>query len=388
MRGGGGRVSVGVLVVLALLNVPTIFTALLVTRDSWFAILSVFLITECIVFMRERNWRKSSVLLRLGALGMIAYLLRSDGLVYLAVIISGVGLRQIVEAFRARALARDMLRDGFAIGARILSPVLAIFVTANILAVLCLPTSFSADEYRVTMWLNPVGYIINHSDESLSQTDLDQIDAVLPITLIREIGDDTGVDAYWEAKENGLLDPPTTKEETARVSAAALSLIAAHPGVWFENRVAVFKAANIGRSPGDQVYPRQAFANSAYSKTEIARWKRPVVYEGIWLDGRRVVEKFVLASTENPLLRLQWMFWPEILLCLGVMIVFWRNAGLVFAGSVLLSRVPVLFIFAPEGQYKYYAAIDMAAPVLIAAALPLVLSVLKKAIRRDQTTSS
>ena len=86
----------------------------------------------------------------------------------------------------------------------------------------------------------------------------------------------------------------------------------------------------------------------------------------------------MLTSTQNSLLRWQWAFWPEILLCLGIMLVCWRHIGLVFAGAVLLSRAPVLFVFAPEGQYKYYAAIDMAAPILLAAAIPLVIAILKK----------
>lgn len=388
MRGGVGRVGLAVLVVLALVNVPSIFTALLVTRDSWFAILTVFLVTECIVFMREHAWRKSSVLLRLVALGMLAYLLRSDGLVYLAVIVFGIGLRLLVEAVRAQAAVRDIGRDGLAVGARILSPILAIFIVANILTVVCLPTYFSSAEYRVTMWLNPVGYIINHAQEPLAEADLEPIGAVIPIALIRDVGDDTGVDAFWEAKETGQLNPPVTPSETARVSSAALDLILSYPGIWLENRVAVFKAANMGRTRGDQVYPRQAFANSAYSQNEIARWARPVVYEGIWSDGRRAVEQFMLTSTQNSLLRLQWAFWPEILLCLGVMLVCWRHAGLVFAGAVLLSRVPVLFVFAPEGQYKYYAAIDMAAPILLVGAIPLVVAIMKKFASSSSTSSS
>jgi hypothetical protein len=378
MRGEGGRVGLAVMVVLALTNVPSLFTAVLVTRDSWFAILSVFLATECILFMREREWRKSSVLARLVVLGMLAYLLRSDGLVYLAVIVLGIGLRLVVETIRVRAPVREIARDGLAVGARVLFPVIAIFLTANILTVLFLPTYFSAAEYRVTMWLNPVGYIINHTEQTLPEADMEPIGAVIPIALIRDVGDDTGVDAFWEAKETGQLHPPSTPSETSRVSSAAVHLILSHPGKWLENRLAVFKAANLGRAAGDQVYPRQAFANSAYSQNEIARWARPVVYEGIWPNGRRAVEQFMLASTQNALLSLQWAFWPEILLCLGMMLICWRHAGLVFAGAVLLSRVPVLFVFAPEGQYKYYAAIDMAAPILLAVAIPLVIATLKK----------
>ncbi|KCZ56893.1 hypothetical protein [Hyphomonas chukchiensis] len=388
MRGRGGRVGAVVLVVLVLINVPSVFTALLVTRDSWFAILSVFLVTECIVFMREREWRRSGVLLRLVVLGMLAYLLRSDGLIYLAVIVFGIGFRLLVEALRAHASARNIALDGLAVGARVLSPVLGIFLVANILTVVFLPSYFSAAEYRITMWLNPVGYIINHAEQPLSDADLEPIGAVIPISLIRDVGDDTGVNAFWEAKETGQLNPPMTPNGTSRVSSAALDLIQSHPGLWLENRVAVFKAANFGRTEGDQVYPRQAFANSVYSQNEIARWARPVRYEGIWPDGRRAVEQFMLASTQHSLLRLQWAFWPEILLCLGIMLVCWRHAGLGFAGAVLLSRVPVLFVFAPEGQYKYYAAIDMAAPILLAAAIPLVIAMLKKPGRSHQASST
>ncbi|MEH6488449.1 hypothetical protein [Hyphomonas oceanitis] len=385
MRGGAGRLGVATLIVLAVINVPSLFTALLMTRDSWFAILSVFLVTECIAFMRERAWRNSSVLLRLVVLGVLAYLLRSDGLVYLAVIFSGIGFRLLVEAVRAHATVRDIALDGLAVGARVLAPVLGIFLAANILTVVFLPSYFSAAEYRVTMWLNPVGYIINHAEQPLPDADLDPIGAVIPIALIRDVGDDTGVNAFWEAKETGQLNPPTTPDEANLVSSAALDLVLSHPDVWLENRVAVFKAANFGRTQGDQVYPRQAFANSDYSQNEIARWARPVVYEGIWPGGRRAVEQFMLASTQNPLLRLQWAFWPEILVCLLIMVVCWRHTGLVFAGVVLLSRVPVLFVFAPEGQYKYYAAIDMAAPILLVGAIPVLLTILKRSASPSQT---
>ena len=385
MRGGVGRLGVSALIVLALINVPSLFTALLVTRDSWFAILSVFLVTECIAFMRERAWRKSSVFLRLVSLGMLAYLLRSDGLVYLAVIVFAIGLRLLGDALRAHATVRDIALDGLAVGVRILSPVLGIFLAANILTVVFLPSYFSAAEYRVTMWLNPVGYIINHAEQPLSDADVDPIGNVIPIALIRDIGDDTGVDAFWEAKEKGQLNPPTTPIEVNLVNSAVLDLVLSHPGVWLENRVAVFKAANYGRTEGDQVYPRQAFANSDYSQNEIARWARPVVYEGIWPGARRAVEESMLASTQSFLLRLQWAFWPEILFCLLMMAVCWRQTGLVFAGAVLLSRVPVLFVFAPEGQYKYYAAIDMAAPILLVGAIPVLLTILKRSASASQT---
>ena len=68
-----------------------------------------------------------------------------------------------------------------------------------------------------------------------------------------------------------------------------------------------------------------------------------------------------------------------------MMAVCWRQTGLVFAGAVLLSRVPVLFVFAPEGQYKYYAAIDMAAPILLVGAIPVLLTILKRSASASQT---
>ncbi|MCA8900558.1 MAG: GtrA family protein [Hyphomonas sp.] len=375
-RRGEWKAPAAILLAWVATSAPILHTSLLVTRDSWFAILSVFVLSEAIRLTRDPDWRNGKAAGRLLTLCSLAMLIRSDGILYVAFVATILVLRWILNRHGASVRSLSLF------AARAFAPALVLALAAKALTIVALPGWADKQMYEVTLWVNPVAYIINQEDAEIDPADLARIDSVIPIELMDRDDVDAGIDAFWDAREQGRLHMPEAPSEQAALQAAARRIIQENPGLFIASRIAEFRETNYPVLEGAQTFPRQAHADSDYAHLTMVEWHRQPGYHGLIPGVRSAMDNAFAASTQSPLLKHQWAFWPEILM-LCILVLCWRVApDLGFAAALLAVRVPPLILLAPEGQFKYYAAIEMGTPVLMAIALPALAGWLFTAYRR------
>ncbi|MBA4040232.1 MAG: hypothetical protein C0474_00210 [Sphingobium sp.] len=110
---GEGRLPIGILLAWVALSAPILFTVLLVSRDTWMAIVSMFVAIESVRFIADPDWRDGRVAARLLALCVVAWWLRVDGALMGLLALAMLLRRWQRRATQGRATQGRAVRGGF-----------------------------------------------------------------------------------------------------------------------------------------------------------------------------------------------------------------------------------------------------------------------------------
>jgi hypothetical protein len=350
LRRGSGALPVVVLNVLAAVSVPVVVNSLLVTRDTVFAVLHVFLalyVADAVVRRSLSRGGLVGVALLVGLLSV----LRGDG-VMLALCVP-----LLLLALRP---ARRQLLAGA-----------ALFAASLVLFHAALPAVLHVDPkvphaYGLSLRMNPLGAVLNSDFYSPDkERDLATLGRVIDVEAVRQSATPLEIPAYWE----GHWNKQATVEDFAAFKAVADRLMRDNLPTVFANRVQTFGAAT-GLAPG------------GFTGTELPEPDRRLDWVSIpqrsGLTGSppsdELYEALADPLREVGLYRglfsyraaLQFNLLPWLLL-LAAVLPFWRRARLeaVFA-VIILSRVPLVFAAAPAAQFKYYYSVLLGGFVLAA----------------------
>lgn len=359
-RGEAG-LPVGILLAWLAVSAPVLFTVLLVSRDTWMAIVSMFVVIEGVRLFADPHWRDGRTASRLLLWCVIAGWMRIDGVLMGLLVVAALLLRWRHWGRRDRAALIGFAR-------RAVLPAAALFVGGTVLTTVLVPGTLNPS-YAITLWINPVGYVIQRDRASIDPADLARIDAAVPLNGLEGDGPDAGIDAYWYADEDGTVRVPPRGPERTALAGSVARIVLAHPATFIENRWRVLMASN-GPRPGGAVWANLAFIDAAFVRTTMQGWGFSSGYQPKLPEARRAVERAFFASTTGWLGRLQWAFLPEAALLGLLLLTGWRRMpDLAFGAAILLVRVPLMILLAPESQTKYYASLEFASPILLVLAL-------------------
>ena len=344
---------------ISLSSVVLLYDAILITRDTWFAVTSLFLAVECCRFFTQDDWRNGRTAGRILLLAVLGWLLRSDG-------VGCVGAAGLVIGARFVFDRRPAARAAFAAAA--LLPAVLLLGAAKVAIPVLIPSGLDRDAYEMTVWLSPIESIVREDADHLDPKALQTVYRAIPREAFEGPWDPASLNIFWTYYTQRRLNLPKTAPDRAELRGAVVTLIAARPDVFIENRAHLLAAAILPGPPSNQltVHPVLAFSTSPFPARQMATWSRVVSYAAPLPARREAVENSFAASVTSPLGRLEWSVLPELLVAAAALAFVRRAPGLAFAGAVLLARLPLVIAFAPEPQIKYFLSFELAAPFLLA----------------------
>lgn len=332
--------------VLAALAVPIAVNAVLLSRDTSFALLHVVLaLAVAQVVTRQRR----ATPVRIGwiavATGVLS-VLRGDGIVLLAVVPA------LLLALRPPRSAVLRTAAGFAAAA-------VVFHVA-------LPAVFHIEDqgraYAVSLRINPLGAVLNRDFYSPDRaSDLEGLGHVIDVEAVRQMHDPSEIPAFWANKWN----PSATPEQFAAFQGIANRLLVQNLGTTLGNRVETFMGAT-GLNRGQFTTPPLDRAQ---------RWSFIGRPEGIVAEPPSaglydIVADFVghtsgYTGAVSARAALWWDFLPLLAVLGGVLLAWRRLPFAAAAAAVLLCRVPLLFLVEPASQFKYYLSVQVGGIVVV-----------------------
>ncbi|MDP3737448.1 MAG: hypothetical protein Q8R02_08660 [Hyphomonadaceae bacterium] len=376
----GSMLGIVLMAGLMLVSAPFLYNLMFVGRESWLAVLSLFLVVDCVQYFREPHWRDGRTAGRIIALGVIGYYLRSEAATYLA-------LSCLV------ILGRHLVADGRfwkainvkAVAWRAFAPSVALLIAMKLLVPIGLPGWIDQSRYDMSLWIDPIGDILSEGDAGIAQEDLDTIYAVVPKAHFKDWANKNIVAKFFDAIEDGTIDPPATDVERKKVMRSVVNIILARPGPYLKGRLSDFAVVDAPhKSPYEiAVQPTQAFIDSPRAKAWAAMIDGSPHYGGWFPDARRAMESFFKDTLPTPIGAFQWAIVPDLVILVFVIALFPWQPGFAFGALLVVSRVPPLFLLMPEGQSKYFSPIEFALPFLIAGVLAAVWPALRAVASRN-----
>lgn len=354
--------------VLSLLSAPLMYGLMLVSRETWLSIVTLFLAIECVLFFADPDWRSGRVVGRMLALGAVATVFRAEAFLYVLAV-GAVVLARLVLAGGLWKVRADAAVRAFA-------PFVAIMVGARILLPIALPSWQAPGAYDISLWIEPVGVILNGDQSALDPEDVATIYGVAPARLIHDNWSGKSFnEKLWEPLRAGELQPPETDAERAKVRKAVVGIVMAEPATFLASRLREFAILDRPVSQEIAVQPTQAFIDSPRPQADLERMRAPATYNAIWPDARRAIEA-AFTSSLQPMGLVQWAVSPDLILLALTMAMFRIAPGLAFAAFVVSVRAPALFVLMPAPQSKYFAPIEFALPFMLAGAAVMALQAL------------
>jgi len=354
------------LVVLTACSLPLLYNLTLVVRETWVAIITLFLAVEAIRYFNDADWRDGKAAGRILLLCFLACYFRSEALVYLPVALFGIAVRHFLADGLSAIATPEMIRTAV----RMLSPAIIFLVFAKILVPIGLPGSNSSDEaarYQMSIWIDPVGSVLTDGDDGLKESDLEVIYASVPPEHFSNWHSKSFREKFFAPLDQGVIRVPTG-EEAKKAQRAAFRIVLSRPAPFLESRTHEFSIVNAPfRTAGEvAIQPTQAFIDSQRAQRLARDSGLGDAYSAIIPAGRRFVERFYVEASHTGIGRAEWALLPDLFVLLVAMVLLPWRPGLAFAGAIVGARIVPLFLLVPEAQSKYYSSVEFCTPLFIA----------------------
>lgn len=365
-----GKIAAWVALGLLAVSLPFYYNVLLVVRETWVAIASLFVATECVRFFRDSEWKNGKTFGRLLACAIVAWCMRSECLLYVAIVL-GFGIIR---------LAIPMLRDRSPINwrsfkLRPFAPAIVALVLTQAVLPLAVRTFPSNAGYDITLWLEPVGDIMSNNSEAVDpETRATIYEFIEPKVFAIDWNATQFGAKFWTPLNTKLIKLPQTDADRSRLNSAAMKVAMADPMRFIANRIHAFDLANAPDARFDEVavQPTQVFVTSPRAQAAVANLQRDLTLGG-WFDPVRAHIEQLFASTETgPVGAAQWAVYPDIFALVIVALLLPWAPGYAMAALILLSRIPSLFLFMPWPQQKYFFPADMVLPFVVVGAAAVI----------------
>jgi hypothetical protein len=347
--------------VIAALSVAFVVNAVLLSRDTIYTLMQIALaLAVAQVVTRQRPLTPVRLAWIAAVTGLLS-VYRGDGLALLVV----VPALLLVLRPRPTALAGGA----------------AAFTVAAVLFHTLLPLAFNVEDdnhrYELSLRINPLGAVLRTDFWSTDKArDLQQLGRVIDVEAVRDMHDPSEIPAFWANKFNQAA----TDADYAAFRSVADRLLLENAVTVLANRVETFGAATgLARrqftTPAVERERRFEFV----SMPDGIRAEPP--FPGLYDAAAKVIRRTQgfsgAVSTRSALF---WNFLPWLAL-LMVALAMWRRQPFIAAfAAVVVCRVPLVFLFSPASQYKYYLAVHLGGIV----ALGLFLAV----VRREDAAAS
>lgn len=332
--------------VVAALSAPVVANSLLYSRDTIYTLVQVALalyVARAVVLRRTLPPAGlAGIALAVGFLSVY----RSDGIALLACV--PLVLLLLRPSRRAAGLGA------------------AAFAGAALLFHVVLPATMTLGEedphaYALSLRINPLGAVLNTDFNSPDKAaDLAALGRVIDVEGVRQLHTPADIPAFWQNRWNRQA----SEADFAAFTSTADRLILENPRIVLRNRLEVFGTAS-GLGGGQFTLP--------YGELDAGhRWVPP---EGLAAsppsqelkDGAIRVAAYTSEYTGRVSLHsaLHWNLLPWLLLLAGALAGFRRFPLQAVVAVVILCRVPLVFLFAPAAQYKYYYAVELGGIVVL-----------------------
>lgn len=326
--------------VIAALSVPIVVNAVLLSRDTAYTLIHVALaLAVAQVVTRQRPLTPVRLAWIAAATGLLS-VYRGDGIALLVVV-------------PALLLVLRPARRAIVAGA-------AAFTGAALLFQVVLPLAFNVQDdsnrYQLSLRINPLGAVLRTDFWSPDkERDLAQLARVIDVEAVRQMHDPSEIPAFWENKWNQAA----TDEDFAAFRSVADRLLRENAVTVIANRIETFGAAT-GLARGQFTTPpvdlEHRFDFVGVREGIRAEPPFPGLYE-VAADVIRRTQGFTGAISTRSALFWNFLPWLAVLL---VALALWRRAPFVAAfAAVIVCRVPLIFLFSPASQYKYYLAVHL-----------------------------
>jgi hypothetical protein len=208
------------------------------------------------------------------------------------------------------------------------------------------------DEYRVTAYLNPVGYIINEIGvDNLSVERRDNIDKVVSIESIVKYPDPYDIAAF----HRGGLRKPISKDNFLAFQRESIALIFENPGLYLENRWLIFQRMFLFERPRELYVNAIRFIAdpSLLSIFETFKGSGKNVEENLFqIEFYKWVQKY-MGGLPLPFHILLSSCFVALLSLAFFAMRFRRNPSFSVIAWIVLGRSALILALAPAAYFKY-----------------------------------
>ncbi len=337
--------------VVAALSAPIVVNALLLSRDTPFAlghVLLSLLVAQLATRQREATAPRIAVVVLLtGWLSVY----RGDGIVLLVVV-------PLLLLFALRPARAAVLRGA------------AAFAGVWILFAFLLPATLDVQDqsraYAVSLRVNPLGAVLQSDFYSADREhDLRELGRVINVAEVRDTYTPAEIPAYWSPTG---WNRNASDADFAAFKKTADRLMLENVSAVLGGRVRTFGAAT-GLGPG-QFIQGSFDATGPGSGDAIAARPPSHALHTAAEDAIERTEGWSGAISTRGSLFWNFLPWLALLLCV---LPFWKRAPFPAAFAlIVLCRVPVVFLVSPAAQFKYYLSVELGGIVLLGMLLALV----------------
>jgi hypothetical protein len=245
-------------------------------------------------------------------------------------------------------------------------PILAIAAACGLSLLPALLRVENAKEYVFSAWIGPLGHILAVPHTMPDPETQAALDEVFYVSELKRLDTPYEIPAFHSRQFKKVL----TDEDVERVGRAYRKLVLSNPGPFLENRNAMFRAM-LGFGPGTYFYEDGLVRHVPFNdeaRAQLGLWASDLL-PGLrgWLGA---FAHFAMSD---------WDYRPwrvalgtnllPLLICLALIALYRRAPATAWASAILLSRLPLLFLFAPASHFKYGYSYYLFAPLAVAAFL-------------------
>ena len=217
--------------------------------------------------------------------------------------------------------------------------------------------------YGMTLIINPLGYIINSDFRSSSRAqDLEVIDKVVSVDVIRKVQQPDEIAAYWA----GAVRWDSTVQERKEFILVFARLVLTNFDRFLEGRVLTFLGST-GLRERNGAYVHKEYTQDSGDGKDMSGF----VANPPFPDARHSLLEMVKTSAEFRGLSLSgsavyFNFLPHIVVCLALLCFFRQAPASASIAALLLIKVAINFVFAPASQHLYFLCLVISVPFALA----------------------
>ncbi len=330
---------------LVVINPAILFNIALLSRDTLFGMI-VLWAAVFIVKLSYRNTITTPTMLLVGILLGLLIALRGDGWFV------------VLPFLLSFALISKKRKDLVAI----LMPALAIVMLFSWI----LPKTFAYQSdgfrYKVANTVNPIGYILQSKFHTDAGNNKAGIGAALHLDKLVAMQTPYEISYYWSEGAGAYIDAANPQVRNAYLG---------HVYGFFKENMGIFLAGRV-----ETFFASTGFTSTGFNIIDMYRegWPiQPVPPESVGIDlniSRPVpmltdaLQNYLTYSAKyDPSLQsgsaLFWNFLPSLAILLIAALTRFSSFGLRLAASVVITRLPIIFLAAPSSQFKYYLSVEL-----------------------------
>jgi hypothetical protein len=334
--------------VIAALSAPVVANTILYSRDTIFGLVHVALALYLARGLILRRRFTAGQVLGIAVVTSFLSAYRGDGIVLLVVV---PALILVLRPPRA-AIVR---------GAAVFAAAVVVF---HVLLPATLEIQDEGHRYELSLKWNPLSAVLRSNFYSQTkEQDLRDLGRVIDVEGVKQTYNPAGIDGFWLNKWNQRASESDYKV----FNSVASRLIRENAWTVLANRVETFGAA-AGLGPGQFNVPPLGLdpypANGVERRFWYLGFRQGLVADSPWpalyRKGQAVLERTTpFTGTISTRSAVHWNFLPWMLVLIGTLLAWRRVPVEAVIAAVLLCRVPLVFVAAPAGQFKYYYSVHL-----------------------------